>query len=181
MRQNDLTFDFSYGSCNSFAQSKPMILLCFDLNHSSECQTWVIREIRFIKLWTRMFRFDGEYFQTAGTSEFSHRYTLGMANYNNYALTTGCSGSSSCFVKTELMNMETLEWSNGPDYPLASYVFPIFDNFYQILGVTFIFKGNLLLLNCGYWWCSLHHRRLWWFEFFQNDCWIQGRPMAKTW
>ena len=97
-----------------------------------------------------MFRFDGEYFQTAGTSEFSHRYTLGMANYNNYALTTGCSGSSSCFVKTELMNMETLEWSNGPDYPLASYVFPIFDNFYQILGVTFIFKGNLLLLNCGY-------------------------------
>ena len=65
-------------------------------------------------------RFDGEYFETAGSSKFSHKYTEGMGNYKNNALTTGCSDSSSCYVKTELMNMETLEWSNGPDFPFAS-------------------------------------------------------------
>ena len=30
VRQNDLTFDFELGSCNSFIQPKPRILLCFD-------------------------------------------------------------------------------------------------------------------------------------------------------
>ena len=63
--------------------------------------------------------FDGEYFQTAESSKFGHSYTLGMGNYKNKALTTGCSESSSCGAKTELMNMETLQWSNGPDYPFA--------------------------------------------------------------
>ena len=29
-----------------------------------------------------------------------------MGNYKNKALTTGCSGASSCEVKTELMDME---------------------------------------------------------------------------
>ena len=67
-----------------------------------------------------MFRFDGENFQTAGSSKFSHRRTLGMGNYKGQALTTGCYGDSSCYNKTELMNMETLEWSNGPDYAFAS-------------------------------------------------------------
>ena len=67
-----------------------------------------------------MSRFDGEYFQTAGSSKFQHGYTVGMGNYKNKALTTGCGFSSSCEVKTELMNMETLEWSNGPDFPFAS-------------------------------------------------------------
>ena len=37
VRQNDLTFDFTSGSCNSFAQPKPRILLCFDYIHSTEC------------------------------------------------------------------------------------------------------------------------------------------------
>ena len=67
-----------------------------------------------------MFRFDGENFATVGSSRFSHRYTLGLGNYQGKALTTGCDNSSSCSAKTELMNMETLEWSNGPDYTLAS-------------------------------------------------------------
>ena len=49
-------------------------------------------------------------------------YTDGMGNYKNKALTTGCNEpyGSSCGAKTELMNMETLEWSNGPDFPFAS-------------------------------------------------------------
>ena len=39
VRQNDMTFDFYLGSCNSFAQPKPRILLCFDDKRSSECNT----------------------------------------------------------------------------------------------------------------------------------------------
>ena len=56
----------------------------------------------------------------AGSSNFSHRQTMGMGNYKNNGLTTGCYDNSLCYVKTELMNMETLEWSNGPDFPFAS-------------------------------------------------------------
>ena len=35
------------------------------------------------------------------------------------AFVTGCDGQE-CGVKTEFMDMTTLEWSNGPDYPFAS-------------------------------------------------------------
>ena len=67
-----------------------------------------------------MFRFDGENFEAAESSKFSHRRTLGMGNYKRRALTTGCNESFSSYVKTELMDMESLEWSTGPDYPFAS-------------------------------------------------------------
>ena len=42
-----------------------------------------------------------------------------MANYQGKALTTGC-WSGSCGLKTELMDMATLTWSAGPDYPYTS-------------------------------------------------------------
>ena len=66
--------------------------------------------------------FDGESYQSAGSSEYSHQLTYGMANYLGKALTTGCFAYSgdSCNVKTELMDMETLTWSSGPDYPFTS-------------------------------------------------------------
>ena len=66
--------------------------------------------------------FDGESNQSAiiQSSEYSHRETYGMANYLGKALTTGCNNASStCGVKTELMDMNTLTWSAGPDYPFA--------------------------------------------------------------
>ena len=62
--------------------------------------------------------FDGQSYQSAGSSEYSHQNTLGMANYREKALTTGCDYGS-CAVKTELMDMETLSWSSGPEYPFA--------------------------------------------------------------
>ena len=64
--------------------------------------------------------FDGSSYQSAGSSVYSHQYTYGMANYRGKALTTGCASSGSCAVKTELMDMETLTWSAGPDYPFTS-------------------------------------------------------------
>ena len=35
------------------------------------------------------------------------------------AMITGCDESSTCGVKTEFMNMESLKWSRGPDYPFC--------------------------------------------------------------
>ena len=67
-----------------------------------------------------LFRFDGQQFATAGSSKYSHKETLGMANYMGKALTTGCGDSSTCYVKTELMDMTTLRWTDGPDYPFTS-------------------------------------------------------------
>ena len=64
--------------------------------------------------------FDGQSYQSAGSSENSHDWTLGMANYRGKALTTGCVSGGSCAVKTELMDMETLSWSAGPNYPFTS-------------------------------------------------------------
>ena len=39
------------------------------------------------------------------------------------ALTTGCLDSNACYVKTELMDLTTFEWTDGPDYPFASRLF----------------------------------------------------------
>ena len=62
--------------------------------------------------------FDGQSYQSAGSSVYSHSYTTTrLANYLGKALITGCGSRSSCGVKTELMDMETLTWSAGPDYP----------------------------------------------------------------
>ena len=65
-------------------------------------------------------RFDGEFFHSAGSSKYSHKYTLGLANYKGKALTSGCFDNSVYYVKTELMDMKTLTWSDGPDYPFTS-------------------------------------------------------------
>ena len=73
----------------------------------------------FVILLNLFLSFDGQSYQSAGSSEYSHRFTYGMANYRGKALITGCSGWS-CRVKTELMDMETLSWSAGPNYPFTS-------------------------------------------------------------
>ena len=63
--------------------------------------------------------FDGQSYQSAGSSQYSHDLTFGMANYRGKALITGCEWGS-CGLKTELMDMNTLTWSSGPDYPYTS-------------------------------------------------------------
>ena len=66
------------------------------------------------------FSFDGKFYRSVESSKYSHRQTLGLANYKNRALTTGCNTSNECYVKTELLNMETLQWSDGPDFPFTT-------------------------------------------------------------
>ena len=66
---------------------------------------------------TIAFSFDGEYYQQIMESRYAHHWTLGLANYQGKALTTGCNSFGDCSFKTELLSMTTLSWSDGPDFP----------------------------------------------------------------
>ena len=47
--------------------------------------------------------------------------TFGMANFKENALTTGCySADSKCTLTTEIMDLTSLEWSYGPEYPFST-------------------------------------------------------------
>ena len=39
--------------------------------------------------------------------------------FEGKALTTGCVGSE-CPLKTEVMDMASMRWTDGPDYPFTS-------------------------------------------------------------
>ena len=55
------------------------------------------------------------------SSKYSHRYTYGLANYKEKALAVGCSArSNDCSYATEIFDMNTLKWSDGPDFPFGS-------------------------------------------------------------
>ena len=67
------------------------------------------------------FSFDGQNYELVASSKYEHGHTYGLANYKNHAFTTGCNGSGkTCNLKTELFDMETQSWSDGPDYPYYS-------------------------------------------------------------
>ena len=66
-----------------------------------------------------VFSFDGEYYHSVRSSKYSHRYTDGLGNYKGKALAVGCSNSDDCGSKTELLDMNTLNWSDGPDFPFS--------------------------------------------------------------
>ena len=64
--------------------------------------------------------FDGENYVEVEVSKYSHDRTFGLGNYRGKAFTTGCryEGCTS-YVATELLDMTTMKWSDGPDYPFA--------------------------------------------------------------
>ena len=64
--------------------------------------------------------FDGDKFETVGSSKCDHDYTYGMANYRESPMTTGSYFNSHCYVKTEIYNFESKQWNDAPDYPLSS-------------------------------------------------------------
>ena len=65
------------------------------------------------------FSFDGEVYESVMLSKYSHIWTRGLANYRGKALTTGCNGYGACSFKTEFLDMRTLRWSEGPDFPFG--------------------------------------------------------------
>ena len=82
---------------------------------------FVIRKFIKDRFFKKMFNFsfDGQNYRMIESSKYVHYRTLGLANYKNEALTTGCEYGS-CDRKTEILNMETMKWSEGPDYPFGS-------------------------------------------------------------
>ena len=66
-----------------------------------------------------LFSFDGSSFEETASSKVSHQQTFGMGNYKGQALTTGCSTGGACGLKTELMDMHKMRWSDEEDYPFA--------------------------------------------------------------
>ena len=66
-------------------------------------------------------RFDGENYQSIESSKYSHQFTTGLANYKGKALAVGCLDSNTdCSFATELFDLNTMKWSDGPDFPFAS-------------------------------------------------------------
>ena len=75
------------------------------------------KSLPYCSLKLNFFSFDDDNFQSTENSKFSH-HRAPLANYRGKALVTGCSISNNeCGFKTEIMDMTTLTWSNGPDYP----------------------------------------------------------------
>ena len=68
------------------------------------------------------FSFDGENYHSVENSKFYHKYNQ-IADYRGEALVTGCSsynGEFECSIKTEIMDMATMKWSDAADYPFTS-------------------------------------------------------------
>ena len=84
---------------------------------------FVIRKsamLRYIFLFISSF--DGENYGRVENSKYSHDVTLGLGNYCDKAFTTGCwSRGCTSKVETELLDMTTMQWSDGPDYPFAHF------------------------------------------------------------
>ena len=70
---------------------------------------------------TLLLSFDGEYYNSVESTKYRHDYTYGLGNYKDQALAVGCySSNADCSFKAELLNMNTMQWSDGPDYPFGS-------------------------------------------------------------
>jgi len=105
-QEDDLPFDFFFGSCNTFAAPEGKALLCFSDTNRKQCHL-----------------FDGENFETVAASTCDHDLTLGLANYRGSPMTTGSNQNSDCYVKTEIYNFENNQWNDAPDYPYSSRIF----------------------------------------------------------
>ena len=64
--------------------------------------------------------FDGENYQSIESAKYSHKNTFGLANYKGKALAVGCAGSSDCSFASELFDLNTMKWSDGPEFPFGS-------------------------------------------------------------
>ena len=84
-----------------------------------------IRKLQYFSLINTeitIFSFDGEVFNSVESTKYSHKSTFGLGNYKGKALTTGCldNDNSDCSLKTEILDISTMKWSDGPDFPFTS-------------------------------------------------------------
>ena len=76
----------------------------------------------FSVLWKIYFlSFDGENYHSIESSKNPHHYTYGLANYKGKAMITGCGFSNNAYsFATELFDMSSLNWSDGPEFPFGT-------------------------------------------------------------
>ena len=106
--------------------SANQIQLCFFVSIAAINRNVTRKNLQAFEYFNDFSSFDGNLYQRAESSSYPHGYTYGLANYKGKAITTGCYTSSSCYVKTELMDMNTMKWSNGPNYPFTNRYVCIF-------------------------------------------------------
>ena len=74
----------------------------------------------FLSLGNFFLSFDGENYQSIESAKYSHKYTFGLANYKGKALAVGCwGGNADCSFATELFDLNTMKWSDGPKFPFG--------------------------------------------------------------
>ena len=64
--------------------------------------------------------YDGSNFKKIEESKYSHERISGLSNYQGQAFITGCSTCCVCSLKTEILNLQTMTWSDADDYPYTS-------------------------------------------------------------
>ena len=125
-RVGDLPFEFYYGACTNFISQTEKVLMCFDVNQLKTCHI-----------------FNGTDFETGPMTKHRHEMTTGMALYHDQATgsTDPLDGSVRLILKysgsfipnkpfvtgsiftnahTEILDLETLNWIDAPDYPFAA-------------------------------------------------------------
>ena len=66
------------------------------------------------------YRFDGQIVESTYSTIYKHDYIVHLASYRNQPLTTGSwnpFNHTDSHTKTEIMNLETGEWTTEADYP----------------------------------------------------------------
>ena len=139
-KQGDLPFDFTDGSCNTFQTFKPWdhiehIYLCFGSGN-------LIIDNNEVPMEFGCYYTDGGNLNRHNSynaewesvkSEYSHRNTLGLGNFQGHPFVTGCDRGPDCFTKTEIIVVDiggmveqlggnyVIEWNaDMPEYPFAS-------------------------------------------------------------
>ena len=76
-------------------------------------------------MFNRISSYDGLKFEKTQNSYYSHVETLGLGNYRGNALTTGCNPTAmyiadGCEQKTEIFNMELMQWQSDKSMVASS-------------------------------------------------------------
>ena len=107
----DLAFDYEFGACNSF--SKSGILFCFGRNATQECHSMNISKNGTLTIKKEI------------SSKYEHRDVSSLATYRKSPFITG--NYHPYHNKTELLNINTMQWETKADFPVNRYrpIFPL--------------------------------------------------------
>ena len=94
-----------------------LVLLCLVMMIQKSATRQYFKPWYKLKFLKYFFSYDGENYVEIDESKYSHKDTYGLGNLEGRAVTTGCVIPSECYVKTEILDMTTMTWSDADDYP----------------------------------------------------------------